>query len=121
MKKITTEKAYKKALTEVYKLMKKGENKITDKEAGTIAAMAKAIQNYEKIYYPFPMPKTLNEMVELKIFEKKINRVALAKTLGIGTPKLSQILNGKRQPDVTFLKAVHEKLDIDGNFILAVI
>ena len=121
MKKITTEKVYSKALTDIHKLMKKGENKLTDKEADTIAAMANAIQDYEKVYYPFPMPKTLSEMVELKIFEKKINRVSLAKTLGIGSPKLSQILNGKRQPDVTFLKAVHEKLDIDGNFILAVI
>ena len=80
--------------------------------------MAAAIQDYEKSHYPFPMPKTLVEMVELKIFEKKINKVTLAKTLGIGTPKLSQILNGKRPPDVSFLKAIHEKLGIDGNFIL---
>ena len=32
MKKITTEKAYKKALTDVNKLMKKGEDNITDKD-----------------------------------------------------------------------------------------
>lgn len=118
MKYITTEKEYKKALAGVYALMNKGENNITNKEADTITEMAKAIQGYEKVHYPFPMPKTLSEMVELKIFEKKINRVELAKTLGIGTPKLSQILNGKRPPDVSFLKAVHEKLGIDGNFIL---
>jgi HTH-type transcriptional regulator/antitoxin HigA len=118
MKNITTEKGYKKALADVYKLMSKGENNITDKEAAIITEMANAIQVYEKVHYPFPMPKTLNEMVELKLFEKKLNRVTLAKTLGIGTPKLSQILNGKRPPDVHFLKAVHEKLGIDGNFIL---
>lgn len=28
------------------------------------------------------------------------------------------ILNGKREPDVHFLKAIHEKLGIEGNFIL---
>ena len=83
-----------------------------------LTSMAAAIQDYEKVHYPFPMPKTLVEMVELKIFEKKINKVTLAKTLGIGTPKLSQILNGKRPPDISFLKAVHKKLGIDGNFIL---
>ena len=98
--------------------MQKGEKIITEKEARKISAMAIAIQNYEKIHYPFPMPKTLVEMVELEIFEKKINKVTLAKTLGIGTPKLSQILNGKRPQDVSFLKAIHEKLGIDGNFIL---
>ncbi len=121
MKKITTEKAYNKALANVYALMRKGEKNITDKEAATITSLAKAIQDYEKVFHPFPLPKTLTEMVELKIFERKMNRVTLAKTLGIGTPKLSQILNGKRPPDLSFLKAVHEKLDIDGNFILAVI
>ncbi len=38
--------------------------------------------------------------------------------LGISAPKLSQILSGKREPDVPFLKSLHEKLGIDGNFIL---
>ena len=66
----------------------------------------------------FPVPKTITEMVELKMFEKKLNRGSLAKILGIGAPKLSQILNNKREPDVTFLKAIHNKLGVDGNFIL---
>jgi antitoxin component HigA of HigAB toxin-antitoxin module len=118
MKKITTEKAYKKALTDVNKLMKKGEDNITDKDEINITSIANAIQDYEKIYYPFPMPKTITEMIELKMFEKKINRVGLAKMLKIDAPKLSQILNKKREPDVSFLKAIHEKLGVDGNFIL---
>ena len=118
MKKITTEKAYQKALTDVYNLMKKGENKIGGKDAKDISALANAIQDYEKIHYPFPMPKTIHEMIELKMFEKKINRVKLSKMLGVTQPKLSQILNKKREPDVSFLKAVHEKLGVDGNFIL---
>lgn len=118
MKKITTEKAYSKALADVYKLMQKGENNLTENDAAGIAAMAKAIQEYEKIHYPFPLPKTIGEIVELKMFEKKLNRISLAKMLGIGAPKLSQILNNKREPDVSFLKALHEKLGVDGNFIL---
>ena len=118
MKKITSKKAYDTALTDVYKLMQKGEKNITDKEANTISSLAAAIQEYEKIHQPFPMPKTISEIVELKMFEQKINRGSLAKILGIGAPKLSQILNNKREPDVRFLKAIHEKLGVDGNFIL---
>lgn len=118
MKKITTEKAYSKALAEIYNLMQKGENNLTENEAKNIADMAKTIENYEKINYPFPMPKTIGEIVELKMFEKKLNRASLAKVLGIGAPKLSQILNNKREPDVPFLKALHEKLGVDGNYIL---
>ena len=118
MKKIATEKAYNKALAEVYALMNKGEKNLTDKEAMSIASMAKSIEGYEKAHYPFPIPKTITEMVELKMFEKRINRASLAKMLSIDAPKLSQILNKKRQPDITFLKAIHQKLAIDGNFIL---
>lgn len=118
MKKITSEKIYKKALADVNDLMKKGENNITEKEADKISIMANTIQDYEREHYPFPMPKTIHEMIELKMFEKKINRVKLSKMLGIDQPKLSQILNKKREPDVSFLKAIHEKLGVDGNFIL---
>jgi len=118
MKKITTEADYDKKLKEVYALMSKGEKNLTDKDARDITTMAKAIQEYEKIHHPFPVPKTITEMVELKMFEKKLNQISLAKKLGISNSKVSQILNGKRPPDVKFLKAVHEKLGVDGNFIL---
>ncbi len=118
MKNINSETAYSKALADVYKVMQKGEENLTRNELNNIVEMAKAIQDYEKINYPFPMPKTIKEIVELKMFEKKLNKVALAKILGIGAPKLSQILNNKREPDVPFLKALHEKLGVDGNFIL---
>lgn len=117
MKKITTEAGYDKRLKEVYTLMSKGEENLTDKDAQDMTAMAKAIQEYEKIHHPFPVPKTITEMAEWKMFEKKLNQVSLAKELGIANSKLSQILNGKRSPDVKFLKAVHNKLGVDGNFI----
>jgi len=44
------------------------------------------------------------------MFEKKWSKNKLAEILGIGASKLSQILNNKREPDVTFLKAIHEKI-----------
>lgn len=98
--------------------MKKGEESLTQTEVSKISNMAIAIQQYERVYYPFPAPKTIHEVVAYKMTEKKLNRVKLAELFGMGTAKISQILNGKRQPDVAFLKAVHEKLGVDGNFLL---
>jgi len=118
MEKVANEIDYGNALDKIHLLMKKGEYNITDKDAESISNLASMIQSYEKVHYPFPMPKTIADMVELKMFEKKINRAGLASMLGIDAPKLSQIMNGKRKPDLTFLKAVHQKLGIDGNFIL---
>jgi HTH-type transcriptional regulator/antitoxin HigA len=46
-------------------------------------------------------------MVELKHFQLKLTQAALADMPGTGKPKLSQILNGKREPDIPFLKAVY--------------
>lgn len=65
-----------------------------------------------------PIPVTINAVVQQKDAEMNITQKQLAEMFGRATPKLSQIFNGKRPPDISFLKAVHEKLGIDGNFIL---
>jgi len=65
-----------------------------------------------------PIPMTLTAVVETKKKELGITQKGLASILGIAEPKLSQILNGKRDPDVDFLKSLHQKLGIDGNLIL---
>jgi transcriptional regulator with XRE-family HTH domain len=38
--------------------------------------------------------------------------------MGLGKSKLSEVLNGKRKPDVPFLKALYKKLNIDPVFLL---
>jgi transcriptional regulator with XRE-family HTH domain len=48
----------------------------------------------------------------------RLNRSKLSELLGIGNSKLSKILNGKRPPDVKFLKAAYTKLGIDAGFLL---
>ncbi|MCF2497394.1 MULTISPECIES: helix-turn-helix domain-containing protein [Dyadobacter] len=118
MKKLKTELEYQHALHDLDVLMKKGEDHISDQEAEMIESLALAIQSFEKTYYPFPIPKTIPEMVELKRFQLKLTQAALADMLGLGKPKLSQILNGKREPDVPFLKAVYQKLGVDPGFLL---
>jgi HTH-type transcriptional regulator / antitoxin HigA len=64
-------------------------------------------------------PNSLKQALELKMAELEINQAALAALLGIGAPKLSQIMNGKREPDLTFLKAAHQKLHLDAAFLLS--
>jgi len=117
--KILNNKDYKEAVHQVYSLMNKGDKNITDAEAAKIEVMAKAIEDYEdNVLKIMPLPVTVASMVQDKIAEMDITQTQLALMFGIGKSKLSQILSGKRQPDVPFLKAVHEKLGIDGNFIL---
>ena len=81
-------------------------------------ALAEAIQDYEKKYVSFPAPTTLIGMIELKMYEMKLKRQDLAALLGIETSRVSEYLNGKRKINLEFAKKIHEKLGIDGNFIL---
>jgi transcriptional regulator with XRE-family HTH domain len=57
-------------------------------------------------------------MIELRMFESKMNQTTLAEMLGVAKSKLSEILRGKRKPGVDFLKAVYKKLNIDPAFLL---
>jgi HTH-type transcriptional regulator/antitoxin HigA len=116
--KIENEKQYNAAMKKIDALMKKGESKLTNKEANELRTLALAAQAYEKSIYTIPAPKTLEGLIELKMYERKLKQKELAKLLGIGEPKLSQIMSKKRKPDVAFLKAAHKRLGIDGNILL---
>lgn len=118
METLQSEKQYEDALEELNSLMKKGDEHISDEEADRVEVLALAIQAYEKIHYPFPMPKSIPELVESKRFELNLTQAGLAELLGLGKERLSQILNGRREPDVTFLKAVYHKLGIDPGVLL---
>lgn len=65
-----------------------------------------------------PLAPNIAAILQQKLRERQLNQRSLSTLIGIGTAKISQILNGKRQPDVQFLKAIHEKLGIDGNVLL---
>src|ERR1700722_4631363 len=115
---IENEKDYNATMKKIDALMKKGESKLTNKEAEDLRILALAAQAYEKSIYIIPAPKTLEGLIELKMYERKLKQKELATLLGVGEPKLSQIMSRKRKPDVAFLKAAHKHLGIDGNLLL---
>ncbi|HXR84705.1 MAG TPA: helix-turn-helix domain-containing protein [Hanamia sp.] len=119
-KKITykDENSYKAAMEEILALMNKGEGNLTPSEITKLRDMATAAEEFEDNFYPLPMPDTIAQMVELKMYQMHLTQTKMAELLGLGRPKLSQILNGKREPDVTFLKAAYKKLKIDAAFLL---
>ncbi|MCE7068025.1 type II toxin-antitoxin system HigA family antitoxin [Dyadobacter sp. CY326] len=120
MKKIEfrTEKEYDEAMIEIDRLMKKGEARLSEEELETIRKMALAAQAYEKEHYYVEPPRTLEGMIELRMYEMKLKQKDLAATLGVSDTKLSLILNGKQKPDIPFIKAVHTKLNVSADFIM---
>lgn len=123
--KIQTEKQYQAAIKTVESLLEKATNEggfhhLSIEEGKMLAELSKLIEVYEdNVLELMPIkPTSLKQAIELKMVELGLSQAGLAELLGIGAPKLSQILNGKRQPDVNFLKAVYRTLKIDAEFLL---
>jgi antitoxin component HigA of HigAB toxin-antitoxin module len=118
---IQSKKDYHETMVRIYQLMDKGENNLSAGELKQLAAMTVAAEKYEDEVLdlkPLAEPKTITEAVELKMFENRMSQAKLADSLGIGKSKLSEILNGKRKPDIPFLKALYKVLKIDAGFLL---
>ncbi|SMC75108.1 helix-turn-helix domain-containing protein [Pedobacter africanus] len=96
-----------------------GFHTLTEAESNELEQLSVLAERYEdRVLKIMPIPVTINAVIQYKIKELNITQAKLADLLGIGTSKLSQILTGKREPDVSFLKAVHLKLGISGDFLL---
>ena len=92
---------------------------LSDQEKEELSSLSLLAEEYEdNVLQIMPLPITINSVVQHKIKELNLTQAKLAEMLGLGTSKLSQILNGKREPDVIFLKAIHSKLGISGDFLL---
>jgi len=118
---ILNDKSYHETMITIYDLMNKGEANLTDDEIKKLSEITLAAEKYEDEVLglkPAKKPQSLNEAIELFMYEHKLSQAKLATELGIGKPKLSQILTGKREPDVSFLKLLYSKLKLDPKFIL---
>jgi antitoxin component HigA of HigAB toxin-antitoxin module len=118
---INSRKVYHETMLAIYKLMDKGESNLTAAELKKLAAMSAAAEKYEDEVLglkPQKEPETILEVIELKMFENRLTQMKLAAEIGVGQSKVSEILSGKRKPDVSFLKGVHKVLNIDAKFLL---
>jgi HTH-type transcriptional regulator / antitoxin HigA len=118
---IKTQEAYELTMTEIDTLMKKGEDNLSALELSRLSDLAKAAELYEFQHEPLPMPSNLPDIVRMKIYKLHMTQSYAAKLLGLSDAKFSLIMNGKQKPDIYFIKAVYEKLKIDGNTILQAI
>ncbi len=118
---INSRKAYHETMLAIYKLMDKGESNLSAAELKKLAAMSVAAEKYEDEVLglkPQKEPETIIRVVEVKMFERKMTQAKLAAEIGIGQSKVSEILAGKRKPDVSFLKGVYKILKIEADFLL---
>ena len=116
--KIQSKAAYELTMKEIDVLMKKGEANLSAMEIKKLKALATAAETYEDTFQPLPVPESLPDIVRYKLLQLHINQGYAAQLLGVSHAKFSLIMNGKQKPDIYFIKAVHDKLEVDANILL---
>jgi len=99
---------------------KGGFDHLSAKEKSSLSKYTDIVKSYEDANFSIPMPQTVQGLIELKMYEKKLKQKELAKLLNTTDTKLSEIMHSKRKPSLSFLKAMHEVLGIDGNLLLKI-
>jgi HTH-type transcriptional regulator/antitoxin HigA len=100
---------------------KKGFANLSKKETADLDKYTQIVKTYEEYHYTIDLPQTVQGLIELKMFENKLKQKELAKLLNMTDTKLSEIMHNKRKPSISFLKAMHIILGIDGNLLLRIV
>jgi len=125
MNSIINKKDFETAEAKMFELLqiatqKGGFNHLTTKQKSALEKYTQIVKNYEAASFTIPMPQTVQGLIELKMYEKKLKQKELAKLLNTTDTKLSEIMNNKRKPSLSFIKAMNEVLGIDGNLLLKI-
>ncbi|MEO5582923.1 MAG: helix-turn-helix domain-containing protein [Saprospiraceae bacterium] len=118
--KIESNSQYHSILAKIESYIEKGFNKLSKKETEDLKFLSIAIEEYELHKYPMPIRTGVKEILEHIMLEQKINKTQLAKTIEIPNSTLSDLLSGKKKINLSIARKLHQKLKIDGNFLLEV-
>ena len=92
--------------------------KLGKKQQLELDRISEAIALFEEEHYPFK-PETLIEMIELRMFQRKLKQKDLARILGTTPSRISEILNGKRDLTMDLARELYKKLNVDPKLILS--
>ena len=115
LKPIKTEQEYEFALEKLESIF---QAKAGTPEGDTLEVLSLLIHEYEQKHYPIDLLSPL-EALKYEMEEQGISQIGLAKRLGIGKSTVSEILHGKRQMSVKFLRFLHKDLGIPAAVLLS--
>lgn len=119
MEKIENKLAYENGLARMEELLKVVGNDTNpaSKEFQELDQLSDLIAAYEESNYSFE-PNNLLEMIELRMFQRKLKQKDIAEMLGTTPSRISEILNGKRKLTFELAQGLYTKLNIDPELIL---
>jgi HTH-type transcriptional regulator/antitoxin HigA len=115
---ITSKLEYYAAMAQIETFLKKGFDDLTQAEEDELDILSKAAEAWELNAYPMPVKPALKDILNFIMYQKKLNQTELSHVLKISKSSLSEILNGKKKPNIGMAKQLHAEFQIDGNLIL---
>ncbi|WP_026262137.1 helix-turn-helix domain-containing protein [Spirosoma panaciterrae] len=97
-----------------------GFDTLTPEEGTELAQLSELAEAYEDSIplMPIKVPQSIAEMIEFKMYEKKMKQRDMARLLEVPETRLSEVLRGKRRVSMDLAKTLRTKLKIDADFIL---
>lgn len=117
-KKIINKQQYYAAMAEIESYLQKGFSNLTTKEEDHLEELSKAVEAWELKEYPMPMQPSFPDILIYVMQFKRYTQTELSEDLSISKSLLSEILNGKKQPNLNIIVSLHKKFGIDANILL---
>lgn len=114
IKPIKTKKDYKATLERIEELWGAKDNTAEGDEFEILFTLVEA---YEDKHYPIPPPHPL-ESIRFRMEQGQVDDKELTKILG-GRSRKSEILSGRRKLSLNMIRALHEKLKIPAEILIA--
>lgn len=118
MKKIENKQQYYTAMAEIESYLQKGFSKLTEQEDNRLDELSRAVEAWEIKEYPMPVNPAFTDILLYIMQKKGLSQGDLSQNLGVSPSLLSEILNGKKQPNIDIVKNMHLQFHIDGNLLL---
>lgn len=117
-KKINNKQQYHSAMAEIEGYLQKGFSNLTSAEEDHLEELSKAVEAWELREYPMPMQPSFPDILIYVMQFKRYTQSELSEDLAISKSLLSEILNGKKQPNLSIVVNLHKKFGIDANVLL---
>ena len=119
MKTMSNEHTYKAAMARIEELLPlvNEDTPIDDKNLADLEELAGLTDEYENKHYVINKP-TFIETIKLRMYEMGLTQSKLSQLLGVSPSRISDYLNGKREPTLKVARDISKKLNIDANIVL---
>ena len=118
---IKTEKEYAAIMARIDQLFYETDENtpVEDPRLIELDMLSALVEEYEKEVCPI-QPPTLAEMILFRMHEMNLTQKELSRLLDITAPRLSEILNGKKDPTYRQAQKIATTLKIDAGIVLAI-